>query len=501
MSGWLGAPNDDESGFSVVSTQDANNSPLYQALMCRNILPGEQPSYELCKLLWAFHTLAGKIVEAPVELAQSQERELQFAYGPAERIKEAFTEARKAMGADMHIRNTRVLSKVYGISAVIIGERGKDPAEPIDFAKLQDADLYFSSFDPLNTAGSLTLNQDPNSPDFLAPTQIRVSGQSYHPSRVVVAMNGQPIYIQWSNSAFGYTGRSDFQRILFPLKTYMQTEITDDWVTKKAGLLIWFRKAAGPIINNLSKAGAAIGRWFIKSGTTTNVVSTGTEDRVETLNMMNLEGPAKFARDNCLKNIATGVGMPAILLNQETYASGLAEGSEDAKTVARYIAGERERMDPLYALFDKVAMYRAWTPEWYETLQRTDKDFRKIPYETAFRMFCEGFKVVWPNLLQEPQSDVLKGEKDRFECLTDVIAAAAPLAQDPTNKAILLGWIGEEVSARKELFSTPLAFDLEAAEAYEPPMAGEDVPGGDDSKEPKNRAFRGDSVLRLAVGD
>ena len=496
---WFGQ-DDDENGFSTVNVGQANNSPLYTALMQREVLPGEQPDYELCKLIFTLHTLGGKIVEAPVELAQSQERELQFAYGPAERLKEAFLTAREELSADTHIKHTRVLSKVYGISAVVCGERGKDPKTPIDFTQVADADLYFSTFDPLNMAGSLTLNQDPNSPDFLKPTAIRVSGQEYHPSRVVVMMNGQPVYIQWSNSAFGYTGRSDYQRCLYPLATFMQTEITNNFVTKKAGLLTWFGKQAASIVNALNKAGAAIKRVIIKSGVTGNVLQLGPDDRLETLNMMNLEGPAKFARDNVLKDIATGVGMPAIILNQETYASGLAEGGEDAKTVARYIEGERRLLKPLYDLFDKVAMYRAWSPAWYETLQATDKDFRKIPYETAFRMFVQGFKAVWPNLLQEPQSDVLKGEKDRFECLVDVVAAAAPLAADPKNRAILLGWIGEEVSARKELFSTPLEFDLIAAEEYEPPMA--DVPGGDDTKEPKNRAFRGDSVrLRLAAGD
>ena len=37
--------------------------------------------------------------------------------------------------------------------------------------------------------------------------------------------------------------------------------------------------------------------------------------------------------------------------------------------MARYIDRVRVQMQPLYDFFDKITMYRAWSPEFYKTIQ------------------------------------------------------------------------------------------------------------------------------------
>ena len=51
-------------------------SPLYQILMTQNLVPGEQPSYEVCKLLYVAHPLGKKIVDAPINKAMTKRREI-----------------------------------------------------------------------------------------------------------------------------------------------------------------------------------------------------------------------------------------------------------------------------------------------------------------------------------------------------------------------------------------------------------------------------------------
>lgn len=484
---WFGQ-DQDENGFAQVNVGIGANSPLYQMLMCEDIVPGDEPSYQMCKTIYVYHVLGGKMVEAPVKLAQSQERELTFTNGPEEALRREFLRVRKDLNIDTHIKTTKILSKVYGQAALAFGVRGENPSSPIDFKSAATGDIYFNVLDPLNTAGSLVLNQDPNAPDFMKPNTVSVGSQHYHGSRTVVMMNGPPVYIQWTNSAFGYVGRSDYQRVLFPLKTFIQTMITDDMVTKKAGLLVAKLKQAGSIVNNMMASAMGQKRVAIKSGATGNVLSVGHDDSIETLNMMNLEGPAKFARDNCLKNIATGNGMPASILNQDTLAEGFGEGSEDAKQIARFIDGERQEMNPLYTFTDKIVMHRAWTPDFYEAIKATIPEYADVPYETAFRAWVNGFEAIWPNLLQEPESEVLKGEKDRFESATALVEVLAPLVQDPENRAKLAMWLAETANSREKLFSVPIELDEQLMIDYTPPpLADIDT---NDTKEPEAKPFR-----------
>ena len=45
---------------------------LTQILEANDIGPGSQAGYDLCKTLWTFHPLGGKLVEKPVRLALSK---------------------------------------------------------------------------------------------------------------------------------------------------------------------------------------------------------------------------------------------------------------------------------------------------------------------------------------------------------------------------------------------------------------------------------------------
>jgi hypothetical protein len=336
--------------------------------------------------------------------------------------------------------------------------------------------------DPLNTAGSLVLDQDPNSPDFQKPRSLRVGNRIYHPSRSIVVMNEAPIYIEFTNSAFGFVGRSVYQRALFPMKTFVQTMITDQYVAVKVGLLINKVKAPGRIINNRILGFFGYKRQQIKAGTTGNVLTIGHEDDILSLNFQNLEGPAKFARDNALLNTAMAAGMPAKLLNQEEMVGGMAEGSEDAKQIARYIDRVRIEMAPAYSFFDRIVQRRAWSPDFYKTIQRDFEEYRKVPYEAAFYTWVNGFNATWPNLLAEPDSERMKSEEIRFKSVVALVESLSPLL-DPANKASVVAWAADEINSRRELFSAPLIIDEDALANYTPPQLMAEKP--EKEQEPK----------------
>lgn len=444
------------------------NSSLYQLLMAEDITPGDGPSYQLCKTIYAFHPLGGKIVDGPIQLAMSQARTISVSKGPEDRIREAFEREWKAIGANRSIANTVRLAKIYGASAIVYGEKGKDTDQPIPPADLAGKDLYFNALDPLNTAGSLVLNQDPNAPDFQKPTVVTAAGQAYHPSRTCIFFNEQPLYIEYTNSAFGYVGRSVYQRALFPLKTFVQSMITDDMVTRKAGVIVAKMKPSGSIVDRAMQIYSNIKRNVVKEAETNNVINITPDEDIETLDLTNTNTAMTTARKNALENIAVATPMPAKMLNSESYAEGFGEGQEDAKDVVRYIEGLRSDMQPLYDFFDPIVMYRAWTPEFYAAIQTEFPAYKDIPYTQAFFEWKNAFKAEWPSLLVEPESELVKVDDVKLKAVIAMIEVLMPNL-DPENKAQIIEWACDNFNECKSLLKHPLVLDIDALRDYVPP--------------------------------
>lgn len=475
MSEFIGSPGNYEGGSYLQLNGSGPSSELMRLLVCDAIEPGHEPSYQVCKTIYSYHPLGAKLADASIKLAQSQEREIEVPSLGADRLVEAFRrewDAIGRIGGSAIILNAKRISRIYGVSALVVGARGYDTDKPLPMDRIHKLDLYFNVLDPLNAAGSLVLNQDPNAPDFQKPTFVVAGHHKYHPSRSVVVLNEEPIYIEWTNSAFGYVGRSVYQRCLFPLKTFVQSMITDDMVTKKAGLLVAKMKAPGSIIDNVMQTMFGQKRQVLKSGSTGNVMSIGTEESVETLNMQNVADAAGFARTNCLKNVAMGADMPALLVNQETMTEGFGEGSEDAKQIARHVDGIRSEMAPLYAFMDEIVQRRAWSPEFFEALKVDYPEYTKVKYQTALTQWRNAFKATWPNLLVEPDSEKIKVDKTRFESVVALAEISLPY-MDPVNRARMIMFMQENANAQRNLFPSPLDLDEKELAEYTPPTQPE----------------------------
>jgi hypothetical protein len=411
------------------------------------------------------------MVDSPLALAQSQSRIITVPKGPEDRLKEAFVQEWEALGADRLIMNTARLARIYGIASIALLEEGIRPNEALNFNGLYSANIAFNCFDPLNTAGSLVLNQRPNAFDFqknIAP--IRVESQEYHRSRSIVLQNEDPLYIEYTVSAFGFTGRSVYQRALFMLKSFIQTLIADDMVALKAGVLVAKQKAPGSIVDQIMAAVAGVKRQIVKEAVTTNVISIDLDEEIETLNFQNLDGPFRLVRKNILDNIATAADMPAIFLNQETFAEGFGEGTEDAKRVSQYISRVREWMNPLYCWFDRITMARAWSPDFFATIQKDfPGQYASMTYEEAFYDWANSFQAIWPNLIEEPDSEKIKVDEVKLKATIAGVEVFLPVL-DPENRSILIQWAADCFNSNKLLFSSPLNLDYEALKDYVPPV-------------------------------
>lgn len=467
----------------VTISGSSQGNALQTLLMSDDIQPGNEPSYQLCKTIYVFHPMGAKMVEAPVKIAMSKRRNISIPDSPEDLIKEAFDTAWDELKCDEHIANTMHLKRIYGIASVAVGAVDIPTDRPLPTDQMADLNLYFNEFDPLNTSGSLVMNQDPNAPDFQKAKSISVAGKAYHPSRTCIVLNESPIYISFTNSAFGFVGRSVFQRALFPLKSYVQSMITNDLVITKAGVLIAKIKQPGSIVDQLTSSFMKQKRDVVKEATQGSVINIGVDEGIESLNLNNIDTAISTARTNIIEDIASSASMPPKLLLADSYASILANGSEDFKSTMQYIDDIRIEMQPLYDFFDNIVMRRAWSPRFYETIKAQFPEYAQMGYTQAFYNWKNSFSAVWPSLQEEPEKDKADGEKVKLDAIISVVEKIGARL-DPENLATLIEWAADNLNENKIMFANPLNLDYEALRAYTPPepqgMSG-DEPFGQDN--------------------
>ena len=457
------------SDITITTTTIGGN--LMNILASGDIQPGDNASYELCKTLWEYHPLGGKLVEKPIMMALSKPRIITVDAEPKEMLVEAFEREWEKLGATNHIRDVSFIKRAYGAGAIVIGSPNVSTTDPLDLWKLADQEIYFNQLDPLNLAGSIVTNQNPNAPDFQKPLAwSTAAGQPYHPSRSVVVFNNTPIYLSFQSSAFGFTGRSVFLRALYPLKSFVQSMITDDLVTFKAGLLISKQKPAGSIVNNLMQMAAGIKRTYLQQGATGNVLSIDIDESIEALNLSNTDTAMTTARNNIIANIAAASDVPALLLKDEAFTQGFGEGTEDAKAIVQFIDGIRNDMDSLFKFFDKIVQHRAWNREFFEAVQNQYPEiYKDKTYEQAFYMWQNAYKADWTSLMEEPPSEKVKVADIKIKSINEVLRTVLPVI-DPQNRATLIQWAQDNINEMEDLFESSLNLDSDLISEYEPPQ-------------------------------
>ena len=447
---------------SIDFTNTALNGSLQQLLMADDLQPGSDLSYQLAKTIYAYHPFGRRMVDGPLSLAMSKPRTVAVPESPEDVVTRAFEAEWRAIKADYYIENTMRLAMIYGIATCAMSCEEISDSDPIPPEQLHHLDLNFRVYDPLNTSGSLVLDQNPKSPTFQKPVFVRVSGEVFHPSRTCVVMNEAPIYLEWTNSAFGYVGRSIYQRALYPLKSFVSSMVADDMVSRKCGVLVAKIKQSGSIVNNVMTTTFGQKRDVVKESETNNVISISPEEDIESLNLQGIDSALTTARRNIIANIATAANMPEQLLTQENFAQGFGEGSEDKKSVADYINAVRNQMNDLYSFFTKIVQRKAWNPNFYLTIQQLHPDlYGSMPYDTAFNNWKNSFTATFPELIEERDEKKLDQEKLKTETIVSMLNAMMP-SLDPTNAAILLQWAADNTNELALMFPNELQFDQQA---------------------------------------
>lgn len=448
---------------AIISENLSESSPLYRILMAQELVPGSQPSYEICKDLYLFHPLGKKIVDAPVNKSMQKKRDILVTDDISEEVVRRFNDVWSELKIDSYIANTHRLARIYGVASVAVIPADGNTTKPLTPDELYSTgtNIKFSVFDPLNTAGSMVGILDPNDPEFLKYSSIAVNGVPYARSRTHIQLNEQPVYLSFTSSAFGYVGRSVFNRALYPLQSFLSSMITDNLVMIKSGVLVAKVKQPGSISDRVMSFAQKVRLNVLKQARTGNTISVMPDESIESLDLHNLD--YAIPRKNILENIALSLDMPPSFLTGESLSQGFGEGSEDAKLIAGYIDSIRLDLNELYEFFDNIVQYIAWSPEYFETLKATDDNYKGVDYQTWFNRARDSFQAIWPPALEPTKKELVLYQKEKYKSVLEVYKTLRPEVEGE-NLGKLIDWATTNLNESKEIFPNALHLDIEAIE-------------------------------------
>ena len=444
------------SSIEIIGGGVPENTPLYNILMTNSLVPGEQPSYMVCKDLYLYHPLGKKIIDAPISRAMNKRREIVVLEQP-DFVARRFNERWDALQSDYYIADCYRLSRIYGISSLAIIPENGDTATPLKPKELYKERISFNSLDPLNTAGSLIGVLDPNRPDFLKYSSIQVQGKTYAASRSHIQLYENPVYLSFTNSSFGYVGRSAFNRCLYPMQSYLQSMIADNLVMVKSGVLVAKINQPGSIIDRVQTAAQNLRLSILKGARTGNTVSIKPDESIESLDLHYLDYQKQ--RLNILETIALSLDMPAQFLTSDALSQGFGEGTEDAKLIISYIDRVRLDMKNLYDFMDMVVMHNAWTPEYFESIRLSLKD-PLMTYEEFFNSCKRSFRASWPDALEPSKKERIEQQRISYESVLQVWNSLSRTTEGE-NKGNLMKWVVDNLNEMGDLFPNKLKVDTD----------------------------------------
>lgn len=431
-------------------------------------------SYNLCKQLYVYHPLGKRIVDLPIDLTLNKERILNVKHELSPELIDQFNKKWKELNLTRAIRNLAVTSRLYGIAALFIKIKDIDDSENIPNDKnLNDYTITPLVYDALNIAGSATQNQNLESADFLELKEVYRSGQALAKDRSIILSNGDPIYIEYINSAYGFAGRSVFQNCASLLQSYVDVMGADNTVARKAALIIAKMQQSGSPTNLQGKAFEQK-RELILEGINNNILNVGINEDISTLNMTNVDNSIDTARRHIIEDIANAIDLPVVLLNGQKFTAGFGEGSEDTKNIGRHVDSKRQWLEPIFNFCDNLVMDLAWDFNFIDSLNSQNSSFfdknlpieeKKRIYKIRFQELKNGFSYSFPSFLTETESEILDGDVKKINSIKTIFDSVYDKV-DPQTKSQLICWMMDNFNDLRSVNKVKIDYDPEEIEEF-----------------------------------
>ncbi|MDI2113060.1 anti-CBASS protein Acb1 family protein [Commensalibacter nepenthis] len=436
--------NNDMSGFACL------NRVFNKTFHNPNYMNPDYLSYDLCKQLYVYHPLGKRIVDLPIDLTLNKDRILNVKHELSPELLEQFNKKWKELNLTRVIRNLAVTSRLYGIAALFIKADGVEDNKKIpDDKTLNNYKITPLVYDALNIAGSATGNQNIDSVDFLELKDVYRSGTALAKDRSIILSNGDPIYIEYINSAYGYAGRSVFQNCAGLLQSYLDVMEADNTVARKVALIV-AKLNQGGSATRVQEAANDQKRNLLQEARNDNVLSIGTNEDIDTLNMTNVDNSLDTSRRHIIEDIANAIDLPVILLNGQKFTGGFGEGSEDTKNIGRHIDNKRQWLEPIFDFCDNLVMELAWDFNFIDSLNSKNSSFydknltsfeeKQRLYKVKFQELKNSFSYSFPSFLTETEAEILDGDVKKINSMKTIFESVYDKV-DPQTKSQLICWM------------------------------------------------------------
>ncbi|CAI3957934.1 DUF1073 domain [Commensalibacter communis] len=426
-------------------------------------------SYELCKILYVYHPLGKRLIEIPVNLSLNKKRIIKLQNDYSAELIDQFEKKWQELKITQNIKRLAITSRLYGIGALFLKIKGIKDTELLDKnQKLENYEIHPVVYDAMNIAGTASNNHNIDSIDFLQLSEIVRGGEALAKDRSCILSNGDPIYIEYIESAYGYGGRSIFQNCFDLMYSYLSIIHADNAVAKKVATLIIKLNQVGSA-NRVQEGASAQKRQMLATAGNGDVVSMAVGEEAETLSMMNVDQALDTARRHIIEDIANAVDLPVILLNGQKFSGGFGEGTEDAKNIAQHVDAIREWLEPVFNFCDDFVMDLAWNFDFIDALNNENSQFYDktlLPEEKQkkYNIFIQELKATFsyefPSFLTETQSQIIESDNKKLMSIMEVFKNTYPLV-DVDTKVKLICWVLDSVNELKGISDIKIDYDPE----------------------------------------
>lgn len=418
--------------FSTTTTTTQSNTP--QTLVGGDADSPPQLTYDECKDIYARFSLGKRFVKSIVRFAMKSNRVISVADAPdevAKQYEDYFLKHRY----NQIIKNAIYLSRVYGVSGIYVGVEGDDDdAEtPFTMEAKKKARLYFKALDPLNFR--YTVSQDPTSSTFLEPSNIEIFGKKIHKTRFLSVLNGDPIYLFYSASAFNFGGLSVFANMQRFIEIWASLYESLEKVANKAGVIIIENESNGI----QSAKDAEVARYSAQLLKEMRGGGIAWLNDGQHANFFNLSGVTEIASmiDSAKSALAIALDdTPTAILYDDRLSSGLNEGGADLEKMTMLIDSFREDViRPIYNFFDNIIPYKAWSDDFIVAIRaKNGEKYGKMGVDEIRELWISNLTYSYADTNAKTKLQTEEAKKIQLENLK--LAKELGASQDTLQKLI-----------------------------------------------------------------
>lgn len=415
--------------------------PLYAYGLSQN----EAPTYDDCKNIYTSHSLGKRLVNSIVEFSLSTQRKIIIQDVPQE-VVDRYKDVLKEYKIDNVVKKVACLNRIYGMSALYVStSKQDDDHQNLKRSDVMDNQIYFKALDPYNF--SVDINQNALSPLFLEPSNPRVQNVEVGGRRIFVNFNGDPIYLDFTESTLNFAGRSVYQNMFRFLRTWSLLFVALERIALKASSILITKDGGSNSSDSKSIEVAQRSAELVKQMEQGQVAFLLNGEHAE---FFNLNGASEIG--TMIGELKMGLAIalddtPATILLDRELSNGLSEGSEDMKAVIMKVNTFRSlHIDPIYEFIDSYLFYKAWDDAFIKDFLKKGSNsdlYRGYSLQEIRRVWIESFSYIWESVYPKTPDEETK-EKDGL--------------LDRLEKVKNLGADSESI---QEVLNTSKVFDVE----------------------------------------